>query len=434
MKTSTFLLILFCFILVSPKDVFAENPPLDKFSTSLSSQNVPVDFDLSISGKDYNFSRADILSMIEETSRLDTKMDYQTEIENPDFCVYKKSLSCRLLFPYDSFAHIKKTSLRNLNEKKLKIFLQDLAQKTDLAPVNAKLQMEDGKVAVFSLNSPGVQLDIEKSEKILIDYIFQGSFTSTPLILPFKEIQPEVTPDSVNELGITSLLGEGSSDFHGSPKNRIFNIQVATQKFNGLLIKPGENFSFVTNLGEVDGEHGYLPELVIKNDKTEPEFGGGICQVSTTAFRAAINSGLEITARRNHAYPVSYYNPQGMDATVYVPKPDLSFINNTPGYILMETKIEGTKLIFDFYGTTDGRKVNVIGPKILERGSDGSMKTTFTQEVYDQNGTLIRQDVFNSNYASPSKYPHPGAEPVFSQKPSDWSKKEWDNYKIAHGM
>ena len=209
---------------------------------------------------------------------------------------------------------------------------------------------------------------------------------------------------------------------------------MATNRFNGVLIKPGEEFSFVKILGEVDGEHGYLPELVIKHDKTEPEFGGGICQVSTTTFRAAINSGLEITARRNHAYPVSYYNPQGMDATVYVPRPDLRFINNTPGYILIETQIEGTKLIFNFYGTDDGRRVNIIGPKILSRESDGSMKTTFTQQVFDKNDKLIREDVFNSNYDSPNKYPHPGSETVLTKKPSDWSSNEWKEYKKAHGM
>ena len=204
--------------------------------------------------------------------------------------------------------------------------------------------------------------------------------------------------------GIETLIGQGKSDFKGSTRSRIHNIKTALTRYDGLLIAPGEEFSFVENLGEVDGEHGYLPELVIKNDKTEPEFGGGICQVSTTAFRAAIYSGLEITARKNHAYPVSYYNPQGMDATIYVPKPDLKFINNTPGYILIQTEIEGTQLTFNFYGTNDGRKVEVDGPHILERNSDGSMKTAFTQKVLDENGKEIINETFSSFYDSPNKY------------------------------
>ena len=171
-----------------------------------------------------------------------------------------------------------------------------------------------------------------------------------------------------------------------------------------------------------------MPELVIKNGATEPEFGGGICQVSTTTFRAAIYSGLKITARRNHAYPVSYYNPQGMDSTVYVPQPDLKFINNTPRYILIQTKIEGTILTFDFYGTDDGRKTTVDGPTITERQPDGSMKATFTQHVADASGKEFINDVFNSSYKSPYLYPHPGGI-TLTVKPSNWSKDQWKAYQ-----
>jgi len=116
-----------------------------------------------------------------------------------------------------------------------------------------------------------------------------------------------------------------------------------------------------------------------------------------------------------------------MDSTVYVPRPDLRFINNTPGYILIQPRIEDTELIFSFYGKDDGRKINVIGPKITERNPDGSMKATFTQQVYDKDGKVIIEDVFNSSYDSPGKYPHPGE--VLIQKPSDWSQKQWDTYK-----
>ena len=200
-----------------------------------------------------------------------------------------------------------------------------------------------------------------------------------------------------------------------------------------MLIKPGEEFSFIKTLGPVDESTGYLPELVIKTDKTVPEFGGGMCQVSTTAFRAALNSGLKVTARTNHAYPVVYYNPQGLDATVYIPNPDLRFINDTPNYILIQTKIVGTQLFFDFYGTSDGRQTKIIGPQVLEKNDDGSMKTVAYQEVSDANGNLIRKDTFKSNYKSPSLFPHPGEEKI-TEKPSDWSVKQWKEYKKANGI
>ena len=182
----------------------------------------------------------------------------------------------------------------------------------------------------------------------------------------------------------------------------------------------------------MDGEHGYLPELVIKNNQTTPEFGGGICQVSTTVFRAAIYSGLKITERHNHAYPVSYYKPYGMDATIYIPKPDLKFTNNTPGAIFVQSTIEGNDLIFDFFGSKDGRTVTVDGPHTLAWNPDGSMKTVFTQAVSNADGQNFIRDSFYSNYKSPSLFPHPGQEPVYTSKPSGWSDRQWKEYKALH--
>jgi vancomycin resistance protein YoaR len=158
-----------------------------------------------------------------------------------------------------------------------------------------------------------------------------------------------------------------------------------------------------------------------------------MCQVSTTCFRAALNSGLKITARTNHAYPVQYYAPQGLDATVYIPNPDLRFINDTPGYILIQTHIEGTQLTFDFYGTLDGRQTKIVGPFVTSRGAGGAMKTTVAQEVYGADGNLIRKSEFKSSYDSPSKYPHPGEQKI-TEKPDNWSSKEWKEYKKANGM
>jgi vancomycin resistance protein YoaR len=124
-----------------------------------------------------------------------------------------------------------------------------------------------------------------------------------------------------------------------------------------------------------------------------------------------------------------------MDATVYVPRPDLKFKNDTPNYILIQTKIEGTELIFDFYGTSDGRQTEIIGPKVVEKNPDGSMKTTFTQKVTGKDGNILREDVFNSSYDSPSKYPHPGTtNDILTQKPNGWSDREWKDYKSAHRL
>lgn len=402
---------------------------------SFSGQNISNWFSknitLKVSTSSAQISGAQIREWIREEEDLTYNSGYRSEIENINFCQYKKSIPCVLTLSIKQHYSIQKISEAFLNTEILTKFLEDLSRTIDKDPENAKLQMEDGKVSVFALSSNGIKLDKEKSLLLILDY-FKNNGSADEIELAYDEIKPEITTDSIDNLGIKSLIGEGTSNFAGSPKNRIFNIRVASSRFNGALIKPGEEFSFVKILGEVDGEHGYLPELVIKRDKTEPEFGGGICQVSTTVFRAAIYSGLKITARAPHAYPVRYYNPQGMDATVYVPRPDLRFINNTPGYILIQTKMEGTRLIFDFFGTDDGRKINIIGPKITESNPDGSMKAAFTQEVFDASGNKIIDDVFNSAYDSPSKYPHPGE--VLAQKPSDWSQKQWKAYKKEHNL
>jgi len=111
----------------------------------------------------------------------------------------------------------------------------------------------------------------------------------------------------------------------------------------------------------------------------------------------------------------------------------LRFLNDTPNYILIQTRIEGTQLFFDFYGTSDGRQAKLVGPFVTSRGAEGAMKTIVTQEIYDKDGNLIRKAEFKSSYDSPSKYPHPGQEKI-TEKPTDWSQKEWKAYKKANGM
>lgn len=416
-----------CLLLISNSFVFAEKIPL---TTAVDSADSTLsDTSLKINDLTYPLSKTEISSWVVEKNSLRYNPQYTSEIENPDICVYEKSILCKLTFDIKQEKHIQKSAELFLDTELINKFLDDLSKNVNTEPEDAKLVIENGRVSVFSLSRNGIELDKEASLAILVKYL-TGVKPASSIDLPHIEKAPEVSANSVNNLGIIELIGEGHSNFKGSPKNRVFNINVASKRFNGILIKPGEEFSFVKILGEVDAEHGYLPELVIKNDRTELDFGGGICQVSTTAFRAAIYSGLEITARRNHAYAVSYYNPQGMDATVYVPKPDLQFINNTPAHILIQTNIVGTELHFKFYGTSDGRKTTVLGPTITEKNPDGSMKTTFTQKVLNSKDEILREDIFNSSYESASKYPHPGD--VLTEKPKDWSKNEWSRYLKAN--
>ncbi len=290
----------------------------------------------------------------------------------------------------------------DLKQKKLKEYLDTLSSSINQPPTNAKFIIKNDQVTEFNPSQNGARLEIEKNiEKIKQEILINNS---KKINLETSIVYPNITTEETNDLGINALLGKGTSNFGGSSWNRTQNIKIGAKQFNGVLIKPGEELSVNKTIGEIGPQQGYKQEYIIKKDKTVPEYGGGLCQVSTTAFRAAVNSGLVITERAPHAFPVSYYNPQGFDATIYPPHPDLRFINNTPGHILIQTRAEGTYLIFEFYGTDDGREVEVEGPYQYDMKSDGSMKAILTRRIH-RDGKLIEEKSWYSNYKSPSLYP-----------------------------
>lgn len=337
---------------------------------------------------------------------------------------------CDFVQPQENHIQVETMLFMTTNEEALKDSLEDLALKTDTDPQDAVFGGdENGKIFVAIPETFGQSLDITKSFEVLTQALEANDQAFLSVKLPVAVVTPNIRGSDAERLGIKELIGSGSSNFKGSPKNRVYNIKRSLEQFQSLIIPAGEEFSFVEHLGEVDEAHGYLPELVIRDNKTEPEFGGGVCQVSSTVFRAAIYSGMKITERRNHSYPVQYYLPFGFDATIYIPKPDFKFRNNTGNAIMMQSIIEGTKLTFQFFGTKDGRTVSMDGPYILERNPDGSMKTTFTQTVKDASGNEIIKDEFKSNYKSPSLFPHPGEEQKVVTKPADWSNRQWREYK-----
>ncbi|MBI2607342.1 MAG: VanW family protein [Candidatus Doudnabacteria bacterium] len=233
--------------------------------------------------------------------------------------------------------------------------------------------------------------------------LYQAILSGTdPVPLSIIISKPPVALADTNELGINELVAVGESNFAGSPANRVHNIRVGAEKYNGLVLAPGEEFGFNKFLGDVDATNGFLPELVIKQDGLKKEFGGGLCQVSTTVFRAVMNAGLPITERRNHSFAVQYYAPQGTDATIYPGVVDFRFINNLPSHLLIQTRVEGSKLYYDFYGTKDDRVVELSTPYSYDRQANGAMKSAWGRKV-SINGEIL-EDTFYSNYRSPDLY------------------------------
>jgi len=325
---------------------------------------------------------------------------YLLFIDSKAFVIDKETLGNWFLFLPDKESDQKALSV-SLNRASIENYLAEISLSINIEPKNPILSFKEGNLEMLAPPKAGRVLDIKESaEKIQEKILKQES----KIILSLTKAKPDITEEKIKELQIETLVGEGVSNFAGSPKNRIHNIKIGSSKFNGVLIEPGKEFSFNKILGEVGPAQGYLPELVIKENKTVPEYGGGICQVSTTMFRAAVNSGMEILERRPHAYPVQYYNPQGFDATVYSPSPNLRFRNNSPGHLLIQTKIEGSYLTFEFYGKDDKRKVVIRGPYQYDIRSDGSMKAKLIQEVW-KDGKLVLQKTFFSSYKSPKLYP-----------------------------
>ena len=248
------------------------------------------------------------------------------------------------------------------NPAVLNKYLESKAPSFAITPVDAIFEMEEGKITRLEPSVNGEKLDIKHSIAALEDAVF-GIEGSKQVELPIIKVEPEITTIKSNPYGIKEIIGVGVSNFRGSPKNRRINIAIGAATLNGMVIPPDTEFSLMKALGEIDGEHGYTQELVIKKNETVPEYGGGLCQIGTTTFRAVMASALPVTERRNHSYRVPYYERDGdglyigpgKDATIYNPWPDLKFKNDTGNAIIIMTDITGNKLAFTFWGASDGR-------------------------------------------------------------------------------
>lgn len=332
----------------------------------------------------------------------------------------------------------------HLNASKVRAYVVTLAGELDREAVNARVLFENGALTIPQVSRTGRVLAIDPTVQAIEDEFFRPGPDRT-ITLAFSELQPEVSSDTLSTLGLTELIGQATTSFSGSPANREHNIAIGFSFLTGKLIKPGEDFSVIKALGAVDDTTGYLPELVIKENRTTPEYGGGLCQVSTTLFRAALNTGLEITERRNHSYRVSYYERDvgpGLDATIYLPSPDLKFKNDTPGWILIQGAVDREKdtITFELYGTSDGRVSTISKPTILSQTpapepiytetSDlpkgetkqiekphGGAKTVVSYSV-SRNGETFHEQTFSSSYRPwPARYLVGTGEPAPAPAP-----------------
>ena len=254
-----------------------------------------------------------------------------------------------------------------LNPNALRDILVPVKNQVDRTPSNARFIFNDTTLQLDLIqdSKTGRAMDIDASVKAINDALLRGEHT-VPLVV--NEAQPQVPGTATGqELGITELVWAETTYFYGSSAERKQNIEAAAARFHSVLVAPGETFSMGQTMGDVSLENGFAEALIIYGGRTIKGVGGGVCQVSTTLFRAVFNAGYPINERYSHAYSVSYYeqtasgavNPElaGLDATVYFPLVDFKFTNDTPYWILMETYMGSDSLTWKFYSTKDGRTV-----------------------------------------------------------------------------
>lgn len=254
--------------------------------------------------------------------------------------------------------------------KVLNYLVENINPKIERHPQNASFVFKDQRVEEFTPARDGITVNRDHLTNDVLNRLreLENSDEKTLTVtIPVSMQEPEITLNDVNNLGIKELVGRGVSYFAGSIPSRVFNVGHAATKFSSVLVKPGEEFSFNNILGDVSALTGYKQAYIIKDGRTVLGDGGGVCQVSTTLFRAVLNAGLPIIDRRAHSYRVGYYeqsSPPGIDATVFYPTTDFKFRNDSPGHLLIQSIFDSQKksLVFEIYGTKDGRIATISKP------------------------------------------------------------------------
>jgi vancomycin resistance protein YoaR len=317
---------------------------------------------------------------------------------------------------------VKATLSVTLDPGQASALAQEISSQVERPPTDAQFRFDDAAGTLVPLvdSVPGQTLDIIATMS-LIETAANGDQRTVEL--PLTLVNPSFSTEDAAELGIVELIGEGTTSFAGSSASRVQNIIVGASQFDGVLVAPGETFSFNQYLGEVTAEKGYEESIIIWGNTTRADVGGGLCQVSSTAFRAAFWAGLPVAERWAHAFRVSYYEPpKGLDATIYSPSVDLKWVNDTGHHILIQTYVDrvNNTLTFRYYGTNPGRTVEMDGPyednpvthgppvyrddptlpkgetKQIEWAKDGLDVTVY--RIIKEGGVEVQRETFFSRY------------------------------------
>lgn len=258
------------------------------------------------------------------------------------------------------------------NENKLNYFINEWKDTIDRPARNATLSMTTGSIVP---QEQGRRLETEQLRPLVVQALKRPDINTVPL--PVTQLYPSVTASDLSRTGVRELLGTYSTTFNSKDANRTANIKIAADKVNGQIIYPGGIFSFNEIVGPREREYGFKEALEFVDGELVPGIGGGICQVSSTIYNAALLANLAIVERYNHAKPLGYV-PMGRDATVAFGALDFKFANNTSSPLMIIANIEGNKLSVGLFGQNRLRETveiaaagqQMIPPAVVKQPDD----------------------------------------------------------------
>jgi vancomycin resistance protein YoaR len=321
-------------------------------------------------------------------------------------------------------------------------FFANLRKRVEHAPKDATFAIGARNIVRVVPAAPGVRLDMEATTRNLMAALL--STTTRKADLAVTTASPERTTRDARAMGITGLVGAYET-FYGGVANRIHNVQLVAHLIDNHFIAPDEEFSFNATTGDRSEDKGFLEAPVIINGELKTGLGGGVCQVSTTTFNAAYESGLPITDRTNHALYISHY-PQGRDATVNYPDTDLKFVNDTGHWLWLRTFVSSSSLTVALYGTPQHRRVDsqaaplvvtgdpptkrvpdpnlTVGATAIQESGSPSRSTSVRRRVFSSSGKLLYDHTWYSTYSAEPRVIAYGTKPKPEPPPPPEKKKK----------
>jgi vancomycin resistance protein YoaR len=283
-------------------------------------------------------------------------------------------------------------------------WLRPIVRDTQDGGIYPRVNWSGGSLTIIRAGVSGSQVDAEAATQQIADALWTSERT---VALPFEDVPVPSTSAELAQLGINELISVGRTSFEDSEDYRVTNIIAGMRLLHGVLVAPDEEFSFNETIGSIGPENGFVEGYAIVDEETQLEWGGGICQDSTTLLRAAFWAGLPLTERWNHSRHISWYdefgygpygNGPGIDATIFLGGPDLKFVNDTGNWILIQAYANPHSEIAEvrMYGTRGGRTVEFAGPRITQL-PNGGMDVAFTR-IIKQDGVEVKRRTYWSTF------------------------------------